>query len=189
MIMSGVVEITLVREEKRQLLDLLTRGSILGFNGILSQDPWNYEATIASLETAQVIEIPSSLIKMYALIYPPLSEDIEEVSKMLEMTGRPQIDYIIDRTPLLKEEIEFICQDFKTNREWKNGVRNPEREVGDIYGIVKWFDDLENTKAKTYDVRKRTLNKLQRACKRLARISFFYSAHGIEFGIFDLDLN
>ena len=28
---------------------------------------------------------------------------------------------------------------------------NPEREVGDIYGIVKWFDDLENTKAKTYN--------------------------------------
>ena len=105
------------------------------------------------------------------------------------MTGRPQIDYIIDRTPLLKEEIEFICQDFKTNREWKNGVRNPEKEVGDIYGIVKWFDDLENIKAKTYDVRKRTLNKLQRACKRLARISFFYSAHGIMFGISDLDLN
>lgn len=49
MIMSGVVETSLERRGKKQLLDLMTRGSILGFNGILSQDPWHYEASIKSM--------------------------------------------------------------------------------------------------------------------------------------------
>ena len=76
MIMSGIVEIYLERDGKTQMLDLMTRGSILGFYGITTQDPWPYTAVIRSIATAQVFEISSDLIQSIAEIYPQLLKEM-----------------------------------------------------------------------------------------------------------------
>lgn len=116
LIMSGVIEISLESKGTTQQLDLMTRGSILGIYGILKQDPWNVQAIVVSQQTAQVLEISSELIKSFTALYPSLNGDLDEVSQRIEVSGRPHIDYIIDKTPLNKDEINFIVQDFKNNR-------------------------------------------------------------------------
>lgn len=166
----------------------MTRGSILGIYGILKQDPWNCQAHVVSQQTAQVLEISSDLIKSFTALYPSLTNDLDEVSQRLEVSGRPHIDYIIDKTPLNKDEINFIVQDFKNNRSWKDGHRKVDDEKPDLYGLRKWFDDLETRKSKSYNARERTLHRLQRAMKRLCRISAFYNKIGKQYNLEDLSL-
>lgn len=62
-------------------------------------------------------------------------------------------------------------------------------DKSDRYGLRKWFDDLENRMGKLYNVRERTLHRLQRAMKRLSRINAFYKKIDMEFTIEDLSLD
>lgn len=82
-VISGVIEITLSDGKKKQHLDMMGRGSIIGMSNILFGEKWAYYATAMSERGTIIFRLKKDVLKLMAKVYNPLQLALETASGYL----------------------------------------------------------------------------------------------------------
>lgn len=84
--MHGVIDIVLCDGDMHsKVLDILGKGSIIGPNFVLKQEPWSYEAINNSTLTVKVIRISHHLISLLCAQNTYIMEQVQQYTEKVEV--------------------------------------------------------------------------------------------------------
>lgn len=93
-VMHGWIEIQLTNGEQHGQLDYLSKGSIIGFNGIIMNNDFMYRAVVISPRVKMVLVSKQSILRAMKK-NQWMNDYIKDLYEFLAWNGSPQIDYII----------------------------------------------------------------------------------------------
>ena len=85
---------------------------MIGLNGIITGNEWDYTAKIKS-KKAIIIEIDREIMHQERRNFKKLDEEIEKVDAALKINGQPHVDFLCRFELLGDDELEEIIQNFK----------------------------------------------------------------------------
>lgn len=119
-VMSGMISIIISDGKGRQeCLDILGKGSIIGFNSILTNEKWNYRAINMTTQSVKIISLNNAPLRKMAENHTELCEAIDEQVNYFLINGMPQIDYMVKFQKMNPTEIQDNIINFGKSQIWK----------------------------------------------------------------------
>lgn len=101
------------------ILDHIGKGSILGPNMVLKQEPWPYHAINSSFVTCKVLCISYAIVDALRREHKEIGDVITQQEDYFDINGVPQIDYTIENLYTSPSEIQDQIINFQKQYIWK----------------------------------------------------------------------
>mmetsp|Transcript_14255 Transcript_14255/g.22203 ORF Transcript_14255/g.22203 Transcript_14255/m.22203 type:complete len:119 (+) Transcript_14255:2596-2952(+) len=114
------------------------RGSIIGFNSVLTGSIWKFSGVVRSAQSCKVICISADFFKRTAMTEKRVAKAILAMQQELEMQGVPSIDYLISRINFSKEERAKSLLAYKKYEFYASVCFDPlVKEASDLITVTK----------------------------------------------------